>query len=340
MKIAVVFGGHGEERDVSIASAARVFQALKARGHEVTALDTARGALGPEGERRLLEYRIAPRPPELEERALWPNGRAEWAGVPDLRDADAVFLALHGGAGEDGTLQAVLDCAGLPYTGSGPLGSGLAMDKSTAKRLFRSHGVPTPDWLMAPAAAEEYARLGFPVIVKPNKQGSTVGLTLVRGADRLAAAVAEAFRHDEEVLVERYISGRELTIGILEGQALAVGEIMVAEAGVFDYQSKYQPGGARELFPADLTAAQTRAVRDLAVRAHQALKLRDYSRVDFRLDADGGFWCLEANSLPGLTATSLFPQSAAAAGIPFGELCERLCRMAVERGRGRGMENK
>ncbi|MDQ6939519.1 MAG: ATP-grasp domain-containing protein, partial [Verrucomicrobiota bacterium] len=205
-------------------------------------------------------------------------------------------------------------------------------DKDTSKHLFRAAGIPTPDWLMAPINAEAVEReLGFPVIVKPNSQGSTIGLSLVRQKDELDAAIALAAKYDSEIMLERFIAGREFTVGVLGDRSLAVGEIIPAAAEIFDYASKYQTGGAREIFPADLSAEATRRAQELALAAHRALKLRDYSRVDFRMDADENFWVLEVNTLPGMTATSLLPQSAAAAGISFAELCERICRRATER---------
>jgi D-alanine-D-alanine ligase len=203
------------------------------------------------------------------------------------------------------------------------------MDKDLSKRLFRFAGVPTAEWRMAPVTEEEVASaLGWPAVVKPNKQGSTVGLSVVRGPEALAAAIALARRHDDEVMVERFVPGRELTVGVLEGRALPVGEI-IAPGEVFDYRAKYQAGGAREVFPADLAPDLAARVQDLAVRAHAALKLGAYSRIDFRLDPQGGVWCLEANSLPGMTAASLLPQAARAAGIGFSELVERICRAAI-----------
>jgi D-alanine-D-alanine ligase len=184
-----------------------------------------------------------------------------------------VFLTLHGGTGGDGTLQALLDLAGIPYVGSGHRASAMAMDKDVSKRLFRAAGISTPDWLMAPAMDEEVrARLGYPLVVKPNSQGSTVGLSVVRGAEDLRAAIETAGRHDDEVMLERFVPGRELTCGVLADRALAVGEI-VAPGEVFDNESKYQEGGAEEVFPADLTAEETRTGQELALRAHRALKL-------------------------------------------------------------------
>ena len=333
MRVAVLFGGTSAERDVSIASGAQVVKALRQGGHEVMAVDTARGALGPAEEQRLLTAGVAPAPPGEDELAVIRAGSGGALLPADqLGGIDVVFLVLHGGTGEDGTIQALLDLTGIPYVGSGHRASATAMDKDVSKRLFRAAGIATPDWLMAPAGADAVeAALGWPVVVKPNKQGSTVGLTVVKEAGQLEGAIAEAFRHDDEVMLERFVPGRELTCGVLADQALAVGEIIPRRGEIFDYESKYQHGGADEVFPAELTDEQTRAIQDLSLRAHRALKLEGFSRVDFRMDPDGGVWCLEVNTLPGMTATSLLPQSAAAAGIPFPELCERICRLALEK---------
>ncbi|HTC43466.1 MAG TPA: D-alanine--D-alanine ligase [Steroidobacteraceae bacterium] len=330
MRIAVLFGGTSEERDVSIASAAQIIPALRALGHEVHAIDTATGRLPAADEQRLLASRVAPAPPSG---TAIEQVRARAVGLSptqfDIRATDVVFLALHGGAGEDGRIQALLDLAGMPYTGSNHIASAAAMDKDLAKRLFRSAGVPTADWLMAPVAAADVERLlRWPVVVKPSKQGSTVGLSVVRAADALEAAIQSARAFDDEVMVEKFIPGRELTVGILDGEALPVGEIF-PPGEVFDYQSKYQQGGARELFPAQLARAETTQLQDYALRAHRALKLGAYSRIDFRRDEAGRFWCLEANSLPGMTGTSLLPQAAQAAGIDFPTLLERICKGAI-----------
>jgi D-alanine-D-alanine ligase len=331
MRIAVLFGGTSEERDVSIASAAQIIPALRGLGHEVHAVDTATGQLQPPEEQRLLANRVATVPPsstsieQVRARAVALSPESF-----DIRATDVVFLALHGGAGEDGRIQALLDLAGMPYTGSNHIASAAAMDKDLAKRLFRSAGVPTADWLMAPAEAANVDKaLGWPVVVKPSKQGSTVGLTVVRSAGELQAAIQLARKFDDEVMIEKFIAGREFTVGILDQQALPVGEIIVP-GEVFDYRSKYQQGGAREVFPAQIPQTETTQLQDYALRAHRALKLGAYSRVDFRRDAAGQFWCLEANSLPGMTSTSLLPQAAAAAGIDFPTLLERICRGAIK----------
>lgn len=328
LRVVVLTGGSSSERDVAIASAAQVVAALRSLGHQVRVADTTEGVLDDAAEQRLLAGRVGTTPPSLEalaerERKLLFGGLLSNRVVAD---ADVVFLALHGGRGEDGTLQHLLELAGLRYTGSGPLGSGLAMDKDVAKRLFQEAGVPTADWRMHPTDPEEALRvLGLPLVVKPSKQGSTVGLTIVTEAAMLDAAIAEALRHDDEVMLEAFVPGRELTVGILGDEALAVGEI-IPKHELFDYECKYTPGMSEEIFPADIPESVAWDVQRLGLLAHQALKLSGYSRVDFRLTAEGALYCLEVNTLPGMTSTSLMPQSADAVGIAFPELCERICR--------------
>ncbi len=330
MRVTVLTGGTSSERDVAIASAVQVIAALRSRGHEVAVVDTARGYVPEEAEGSMLSGTVGAEPPSIAhlrglERGLLLSGLS---GLPVVRDADVLFLALHGGRGEDGTLQTLLEMVGVPYTGSGRLGSAMAMDKDISKRLFRDAGVPTADWAMTPIArAEAERRFGWPVVVKPSKQGSTVGLSVVKQGSDYDSAVETAARYDDEVMVERFVPGRELTVGILDGKALAVGEI-IPRHEIFDYECKYTPGMSQEIFPADLAPAAADECRRLGVAAHEALKLGGYSRVDFRLTPAGEFFCLEVNTLPGMTATSLLPQSAAAAGIDFPELCERICRVA------------
>ncbi|HEY5751941.1 MAG TPA: D-alanine--D-alanine ligase [Chthoniobacterales bacterium] len=334
MKIAVLFGGNSSERDVSVASGAQVLRALHEAGHEVLAVDTTQGVLDSRERQQLLEAGVAPAPPQREELALLHSAAVSLTKAPDLKEVDVLFLALHGGTGENGTLQGFLELAGIPYTGSGVQGSANAMDKDVSKLLFRAAGVPTADWMMTPVnPAEVKERIGYPLVVKPNQEGSTVGLTVVKSPEKLAEALIEAAKYDDEVMIEKFIAGRELTVGILGDRPLAVGEIIPRRGEIFDYESKYQPGGAEEIFPADLTSEQTALAQELALRAHRALKLRDYSRVDFRMDEAGGLWVLEVNTLPGMTATSLLPQSAAAVGISFSELCSEIARLAAERKR-------
>jgi D-alanine-D-alanine ligase len=331
LHITVLTGGTSAERDVALASAVQVIAALRRAGHQVAVVDTARGFIPEKDEASLMPGRVGTVPPSPRELAELEQGFL-LSGLRDLapvRNADVLFLALHGGRGEDGTIQAILDVLGVPYTGSGPLGSGLAMDKDVSKRLFRASGVMTADWLMAPASARQVEDvIGWPAVVKPSKQGSTVGLTVVKRSQDYTSAVELAGQFDDEVMIEAFIPGRELTVGILDGEALPAGEI-IPRHEIFDYECKYTPGMSQEIFPADIPASVAKECARLAVLAHQALKLGDYSRVDFRLDPSGQLYCLEANTLPGMTATSLLPQAGQAAGISFEALCERICRSAI-----------
>ena len=341
MNITVLLGGFSAERDVSLASGLRIAAALRSRGHAVTCVDPAAGELGEARERALIEEGVGTTPPSLEQLASLgkgggpgiPTGIVDW---PAVRGADVVFLALHGGQGEDGTLQALLDMAGIRYTGSGHVGSAVAMDKHLSKVLFRAAGVGTADWAMAPAPGADDLRrrhfrrdveaIGYPIVIKPSKQGSTVGLTIVREPAGLEAAVAEAFRYDDEVMAERFVPGRELTVGILGDRTLPVIEIR-SKNEIYDYHAKYTAGMAEE-FVADLPGDAAGRLQEQARLAFDALKLQGYARVDFRMDELGNFFCLEANTLPGMTELSLIPQAAAAAGILFPELCERIVALA------------
>jgi D-alanine-D-alanine ligase len=336
LKITVLMGGESAERNVSLASGIRIVLALKSRGHEVTAFDPSNGVISEQEQQRLATSAVGTEPPSLDALAKTTGG-AFLPGLetlPEIANADVVFLALHGGMGEDGTIQALLDMAHVKYTGSGHLSSALAMDKDLSKKLFRAAGVQTADWLMAPASVDEVEKkLGFPVVVKPSKQGSTVGLSVVKKRDDLDAAVKEAWRYDDEVMIEKFIPGRELTVGILGDMALPVGEIKPVHE-IYDYECKYTAGMAVEEFPAKLTEEQAKRVQAQALAAFKSLKLRGYARIDFRLfssDDDGGkgeFYCLEANTLPGMTELSLIPQGAQAAGISFPDLCERIAESA------------
>lgn len=333
LTIAVLLGGTSEERRVSLASGRAIVEALRSRGHDVVPVDPAYGAIPPDDEARYLGGEVGLAPPSLDE--LREMGRiALGAALPDLpalREADVVFLALHGGDGENGRIQAVLDVAGLPYTGSGVLGSAVAFDKRVSKELLAWAGVPTPTWTPPGASADSVVEaLGLPLVVKPASGGSTVGLTVVRSADELPAALELAARYDPDVLCEAFVPGRELTVTVLDGEALPVVEI-IPDGEIYDYESKYTPGRSRYVVPAELGPDETAELGRLAVRAFEALRQESLSRIDFRRHPDGSFWCLEANSLPGMTATSLVPKAAGAAGIPFPELCERLAMGARRR---------
>jgi D-alanine-D-alanine ligase len=305
--VVVLMGGSSPERDVSLASGAQVAQALEAAGYPVTALDVRDETL-----------------PQLV------------AQDPVFAAAHCVFPILHGGAGEDGTVQSLLDLARIPYVGSDRVGCTLSMDKEISKRLFRDAGIPTPEWCMGPADLDEVeAALGLPVIVKPPSAGSTVGLTLAHDRNELEAAVPLALSVEPRILFERYIRGRELTVGILGGVPLPVGEIIPAHE-IFDYACKYEPGLAEEIFPAAIEPEVALRAQALALRVHALLQLRDVSRVDFMLDGAGELWCLEANALPGMTPNSLLPKAAAAAGMSFPDVCHGLVQAALRRGPGGG----
>jgi len=325
-------GGNSEERDVSLASGTQVAHALREAGHNVTAFDTSRGVLTSEEEDRLRDTGVGRRPPGPRPPDLLDTGdTAAFKREPAVADADLLFLALHGGMGEDGTIQALLDVLGRPYTGSGMVGSALAMDKDLTKRLLRDAGIPTPDWIVGdpePERVEE--ELGLPVIVKAACGGSSLRLVLAHDREEVERAREEATRFRDIVLWERFVRGREFTVGVVGEDALPVGEI-IPENEIFDYECKYQPGMAREIFPADLPGEMARRLQRLAVEVHGALRLRDFSRVDFVVDEAGRPWCLEANALPGMTSNSLLPKAARAAGISFPELCGRIATLAVER---------
>jgi len=335
MRLTVLLGGVSAERDVSLSSGLRMAAALREVGHDVTCFDPAFGVLSADTERSLLAAGVGSHPPALADLAEMRHRSLswEWLSHSSVRETDCVVLGLHGGQGEDGTVQAALDLVGVPYTGSGHAASALAMDKHVTKVVLRHAGVPTADWCMAPprgtsmdAAAVERL-VGWPAVVKPSRQGSTVGLSIVQAPEELGAAVAEAYRHDEAVMVERFVPGREFTVGIVGDEALPIIEIVPSKA-LYDYECKYTPGMAQE-FVADLPRETSERMTAYSLQAFTACGLAGYGRVDFRMDPDGGLWCLELNTLPGMTPTSLIPQSAAAAGLLFPALCDRIVELAL-----------
>ena len=332
MRVVVLMGGTSDEREVSLASGVQVAHALREAGHDVIAVDTVRGRLSDTEEGVLRASGVRALPPALVElEQLDESHTVALARDEGLGRVDAFFLALHGGTGEDGTIQALLDVAGVAYTGSDRLGCSLAMDKEVTKRLLRDAGVPTPVWLAGRPTADEVERfLGLPVIVKASSGGSSLRLVLAHDRAELEDAMTESRGWNDVVIFERYHRGRELTVGIVGGEALPVGEI-VPKHEFFDYECKYQPGMAEEIFPADVPSEWTERLQALALRVHQALRMRDYSRIDFIVEENGDAWCLEANALPGMTANSLLPKAARAAGIGFPELCDRIVTLAAAR---------
>jgi len=323
VKVAVLMGGRSSEREISLKTGRGIAQALRVLGHEVLAVDAANGRVLPAGE----EERAA-----LPAAALEPASEVALARPETLADADVVLVALHGAAGENGTLQALLDLAGKVYTGSGMLASALAMNKALAKRLFEHEGIPTPRWQLLPAGAgagdvNVDALGGFPLVVKPNEEGSSVGLTVVERPERLADALRLAGGLGE-ILVEEFASGRELTVALLGEEALPIVEIR-PKSGLYDYESKYTAGLSDYFCPADLPPGLADTVRELGRSAARALGCRGVSRVDFRLDARGVAQCLEVNTVPGMTPTSLVPMAARAAGLSYEQVVQRMLDLAL-----------
>ena len=334
-RIVVLTGGSTPERTVALAGAGQVVAALRRVGYQVTVIDTVDGVLDESASAARLRSDVGREPPSESELAGLRRREDLEAvlAVAEVRECEVLVPVMHGNQGEGGALQRLLEERGICFAGSDAAGSERAMDKDGAKRRLLEAGVPTPRWVRWPAAGGELAELGAPVVVKPSRVGSTVGLSLVDDpADRAALerAIEIARGFDDQVLIEEFLPGRELTVGILGDQALGVGEI-VTRGRVFDYESKYTPGVATEIFPADVAPELRESVQRQALTVHRALDLRDFSRVDFRLDADGRPSCLEVNTLPGMTATSLLPQSAACVGIGFDELCRRIVELAAAR---------
>jgi D-alanine-D-alanine ligase len=337
MKVAVLMGGFSEEREVSLVTGQGVLEALRRRKHDVCPVDPA---LPAEEQRDSCMAIIGDSPPEAIP-SLPAERIFEWLGLPRILEADIVFIGLHGGTGEDGTIQALLETAGKIYTGTGVLGSALAMNKDRAKALFNEAGVQTaPHMLTRGGGDVEIHRvietiesgIGFPVVIKPNNQGSSVGFSYVEKAEDLPSALDDASKYGAEMIVERYIPGREVTAAVLEGEALPLVEI-IPEGGFYDYTRKYTKGTSRYEVPAQIDRRIEERIKREALLAWNSLGCRDYARVDFRLSDEGDSYCLEVNTLPGMTELSLVPMAAAEAGISFDELIERICMLAVERGR-------
>ena len=305
--VAVIGGAWSGERVISLRSAQGAAAALKERGWLVDAIDLwpDHGAPRPATPKGFSAVRLSALLPRLRRRA-----------------GAVALLALHGPGGEDGRLQGMLDLGGVRYTGSGALASGLAMDKALAKQLMAAAGVPVPGGLALAKGAQPGA-VKFPAVVKPVAQGSALGVTIAHNRAELSKGLALAWKLDRVALVEDFIDGRELTVGVLGGRALPVVEILPQHA-FYDFHSKYAPGGSKHVCPAALPAAVTRRAQAAALRAHQALGCRGYSRVDVMLDRRGRCWVLEVNTLPGLTGVSLLPDAARAAGLGYGALLEAM----------------
>ena len=305
LRVALLAGGKSGEREVSLKGAEGVVKALDLTKYDIKRYDPA-------------------------------TDMAKLAS--DANGIDVVFILLHGLFGEDGTVQGFLDLLGLPYQGSGVLGSALAMDKDTAKTLYKVSGLKVPDWAMlSPTDADNpwhvAKKLGLPLVVKPVRQGSSLGMSIAHSEDELAAGIRLAFEYDTEVMAECFVEGREITVGVIGNDRLdplpLVEIVPGSEHPFFDYQAKYQPGATQEICPADFPNTITQKAQNYALTAHRALKLRGYSRTDMIVDGDN-LWVLETNTIPGMTPTSLLPQAAAAAGLPFDKLLDKLIKLAME----------
>lgn len=338
MKVIVLAGGTSTERDVSLSSGRMIYNALKKNGHRVVLLDVY---LGYEGDTENIFDRdvdwakdiqgVAEQNPDLEAvKALRSDGGRNFFGPNVLalcQSADAVFMALHGANGEDGKIQACFELMGIPYTGTDFVSSAMAMDKGITKDLFAAYGILTPPGFRL-RKGEQAQRAVFPCIVKACCGGSSVGVSIAKDEAEYGRALSEAFRYDEEVVVEQYIEGREFSVGVMDGRALPVIEI-APKQGFYDYKNKYQAGSSVETCPAEIEPEKTAEMQEIAERVFAALRMKSYARMDFIMSRTGEIYCLEANTLPGMTPTSLLPQEAKAVGMSFEELCERILREAV-----------
>ena len=328
MKITVLAGGYSPERDVSLLSGALIANSLCHSGHRVALVDVFfpyRGILSDEAftcDGNFM-HTIPAEPPNLKAlRESVPGAALIGDGVLDLcRLSDVVFLALHGGMGEDGRIQAVLSSMGVPYTGSSFSACLTAMDKSLSKLIFRAHGIPTADFSIRKRGEVPKEPIPLPCVVKPCSCGSSVGVSIVNTEAELQAALNAAWKYEDKILIEDKIDGREFSVGILDERALPAIEIRPKD-GFYDYERKYQSGMTEEICPAQLPEKEAEALGALALKVHRVLGLGSYSRIDFiREEKTGRFICLEANTLPGMTPVSLLPQEAAAAGIGYDRLC-------------------
>lgn len=340
MRVAILCGGLSNERDVSLSSADCIARALRDRGFEVAVLDLFFGYSGdsPTAESIFTTkhdsevHSVKAEAPDVS--ALGAKGQGLRIGknvIEICRMADIVFLALHGDDGENGKLQALLDIYGIKYTGSGYIGSALAMNKGLSKQIFSANGIPTPQSFIVYKEQETALPPWYPCVVKPRSGGSSVGTSIVKSPDEYKSAIATAFKYENSVLVEKFISGREFTVGVLGGKTMPTIEIVV-KSGWYDYENKYRPNATEEICPAPLGKEDNERLSKLGEKVYEVLMQEVYSRADFIMDADDGeFYCLEANSLPGMTPTSLVPEMARNMGISFGELCEKIIMLSMER---------
>ena len=341
MNVVVLAGGISTERDVSLVSGKMIYNALKKNGHNAILLDVYLGT----NESNLQDIftmekdwvseinPVKDENPDIEKiKALRPDGDKQFFGpnvISICQSADIVFMALHGENGENGKIQACFDLMGITYTGTDYISSAVAMDKALSKDIFAVYGVPTPKGIRLKKGESEAQKVPYPCIVKACKGGSSVGVCIANNDAEYEAAKEEAFRYDDEVVIEQYIKGREFSVGVLQGKALPVIEIAPI-TGFYDYKNKYQAGSAVETCPANISKEKTEEMQKAAENVFKALRLKNYARMDFMMSESEEIFCLEANTLPGMTPTSLLPQEAAAVGISFEQLCEKLMEYSME----------
>ena len=348
MNIVVLAGGLSTERDVSLITGNKVANALRKNGHNVILLDVFLGYLNEDADiSNIFEISkevsakadgIKENAPDIEEvKAMREGKSANFFGPNVIKIcsmADIVFMALHGENGENGKVQAVFDLFGIKYTGSGYLSSALAMDKKISKKLFIESHIPTPDGIELNKNSEsdkaKLDKITYPCVVKPCSGGSSVGVSIVNCKEELDKALKDAFSYEEEILIEKYIKGREFSVGVINNKALPIIEIAPIE-GFYDYKNKYKAGSAEETCPANLDENITHKMQKYAEEVCKVLGLNTYARMDFLLDKDNNMYCLEANTLPGMTPTSLLPQEAKAIGMSFEELCEKIIEISLKK---------
>lgn len=341
MRIVVLAGGLSTERDVSISSGILVASALREKGHEVVLLDVFTGyeqnicdidALFKQNYSFTDKANVGETVSDLGEvRENRLNKSARFIGTNVIEictEADITFLALHGGEGENGQIQATLDLLGIKYTGTGYLGSALAMNKGLTKSVFVQNKINTPAGEIFKSLEDAMSWSIFPCVVKPCSGGSSVGIAKAENEEEYILAVKDAFRYENEIVVEQFVKGREFSVGILGGKALPPIEI-IPKSGFYDYASKYQAGATDEICPADIDEQTDKKLRESAVAAYNSLHLDSYARVDFLVDENGEPFCLEANTLPGMTPTSLLPQEAAVEGLNYADLCEKIIEISL-----------
>ncbi len=347
MKIIVLAGGLSTERDVSLASAAGICRTLLERGHDAFLLDVFLGLTdAPDdleevftlpGHGLEIAKNIGKEEPDLAAvRAARPDQSGCFPGpnvIELCRLADITFIGLHGGEGENGKLQATFDLLGIRYTGPDSLGCAVAMDKDFTRQIFLQSGIDTPRGVCLRKDTGDHslaaAGLSLPVVVKPCSGGSSIGVYIVDTEEEYVAALERSFQYEDEVIVEDYIKGREFACGIVGDKVLPPIEI-IPKTGFFDYANKYQAGATDEICPADIPEDVAQRMMDLTAKAFRALKLNVYSRADFLLDDEGKLYCLEMNTLPGMTAASLLPKEAQACGIGYSDLCELIITESIK----------